>query len=168
MVDKKITQSVEDLGTVNKTLWLDLPLARAKWGLGIGSERETLAAAWKGYDASMRLATAAIDNLYRTPLFGEILARSLDSALRWQRLSNALAGAFFTGLWQVVGLPTTAETHALRAEVQALREELRSPATGSAIRSRERTLVTKPAAQLTAFQVKRKGTGAVNPTQAAA
>ena len=32
MVDKKITQSVEDLGTVNKTLWLDLPLAGAKWG----------------------------------------------------------------------------------------------------------------------------------------
>ena len=168
MVDKKITQSVEDLGTVNKTLWLDLPLARAKWGLGIGSERETLAAAWKGYDASMRLATAALDNLYRTPLFGELMARSLDSALRWQRLSNALAGVFFTGLRQVVGLPTAAETQALRAEVQALREELRSFTTGSAIRSGERTVVTEPAARLAAFQVKRKGTGAVNPTQAAA
>ena len=122
MVDRKITQSVEDLGTVNKTLWLDLPLAGAKWGLGSGSERETLAAAWKGYDASMRLATAALDNLYRTPLFDEIMARSLDSALRWQRLSNALAGVLFTRLRQVVGLPTAAETQALRArERQAQR-----------------------------------------------
>src|SRR5438034_8868932 len=81
MVDKKITQSVEDLATVYKTLCLDLPLAEAQRGLGIGGERETLDMAWKGYDAGGRLATAAIDaNLYRTPLFGEVMARSLDRA----------------------------------------------------------------------------------------
>ena len=168
MIDKKITQSVEDLVTAHRTLVLDLPLAGAKWGLGIGGERETTEAAWKGYDASMRLATAAIDNLYRTPWFGEIMARSLDSALRWQRLRNALAGAFFTGLWQAVGLPTAAETQALRAEVQALREELRSLTPGFAIRSRERTASAELEARLESVQVKRKGAGAVNPTRVAA
>src|SRR5207247_6987969 len=64
MVDKKITQGVEDMATVYKTLCLDLPLAEAQRGLGIGGERETLDMARKGYDAGVRLATKATDDTF--------------------------------------------------------------------------------------------------------
>ena len=69
MAEKQMTQTIEDLATVYKTLFLDLPLAGAKWGMGIGAEKETTETAWKAYDASVRLATSAIDTLYRSPLF---------------------------------------------------------------------------------------------------
>src|SRR5215475_5581485 len=126
MMDKQLTQVMEDLTTVSKTLFIDLPLAGTKWGLKIGEEKEATETAWKAYDAGVRLATTAIDNLYRMPLFGEMTARSLDLFLQSQRLSNAIAGTFFTGLWQTIGLSTTAETQALRAEVQALRADVRT------------------------------------------
>jgi hypothetical protein len=137
MAEKKM-QEMEDLVTVYKALFFDLPLARTRWGFGIGGEKEVAEVAWKGYDAAVQLSTAFIDNLYRAPLFGEVMARSLDGMLRWQRLSSAVAGAFFPAWSQAIGLPTAAEIQALRAEMQALREELRSQGAG---------LVVKPKAQ---------------------
>ena len=106
---------------MSKTLLLDLPLAGAKWGVGRGEEKEVTEAAWKSYDAAVRVATTAIDNLYRNPLLGNVLSRALHELLRWQQLSNALAGAVFSGLWKTVGLPTAAEVQALREEIRALR-----------------------------------------------
>lgn len=125
MADQKTTQSMDDVVTVTKTLLFDLPLARMRQRLGLGEEKETAATAWKGYDAGVRLVSSATDSLYRSSLFGNAIARSVDATLRWQRLSHAVTGAVFTGLWQAVGLPTAAETQALRSELQALREELR-------------------------------------------
>ena len=136
MAEKKM-QGMEDLMTVYKTLFFDLPLAGTQGGFGVGGEKEAAEVAWRGYDAAVRLSTATIDNLYRAPLFGEVIARSLDGMLRWQRLSSAVAGAFFPALWQAVGLPTAAETQALRAEIQALREELRSQGTGLVVKPKE-------------------------------
>ena len=133
----KNKQGMEELTTLYKTLFLDLPLANMKRQLGIGEEKEAAEVAWNGYDAGVRLATTAIDNLYRAPLFGEVMARSLDGALRWQRFTSAVAGAFFPPLWQAVGLPTAAETQALRDEVHALREELRSQGTGLVVKPKE-------------------------------
>jgi hypothetical protein len=60
--------------------------------------------------------------------------------LRGQQLSNALAGVVFTGLWQSVGLPTAAETQALRTEVQALREDVRALGAVQAIRRKVKPL----------------------------
>lgn len=125
MTDQKTTQPIDDVVTVTKTLLFDLPLAHMRQRLGLSEGKETVATAWKGYDAGVRLASSATDSLYRSPLFGNAIARSVDATLRWQRLSHAVAGAVFTGLWQAVGLPTAAETQALRSELQALREELR-------------------------------------------
>src|SRR5262249_52523388 len=129
MAEKTITQRVEDLVTVYQTLFFDLPVVSTRRGLGIGNEKEITETAWKGYDAWVRLATATIDNLYRTPLFGEVVVQSLDATLRWQRLSNALVGASFAGLWPVIGLPTAATVQGLRSEVQTLHQELRSATT---------------------------------------
>ena len=122
MAGKTNAHGVEDFVTVYQTFFFDLPVVGAKWGLGIGEEKELTETAWKGYDAWVRLTTATIANLSRMPVFGEVVARSFDAMLRWQRLSNALVGASFAGLWPAVGLPTA-------AAVQGLREELHSAAT---------------------------------------
>ena len=122
MAGKTNAHGVEDFVTVYQTFFFDLPVVGAKWGLGIGEEKELTETAWKGYDAWVRLTTATIANLSRMPVFGEVVVRSFDAMLRWQRLSNALVGASFAGLWPAVGLPTA-------AAVQGLREELHSAAT---------------------------------------
>lgn len=142
MAEKNLTQSAEDLAESYKAFFLDLPLANMKWRFGMGEERETAEAAWKGYDAGVRLATTAIDTLYRTPLFGEVTARSLNIFLRGQRIGNALAGAFFTGLWKTVGLPTATETQAVRAEVAALREEIRASRIVPAVQPKKKRTIT--------------------------
>jgi len=124
MAEKQMTQTIEDLTTVYKTLFLDLPLAGAKWGMGIGAEKETTETAWKAYDASVRLATSAIDTLYRSPLFGEAVSRTLTEALRWQRVGNAVSGTVLTGLWRALGVPTAAEVQGLSDQVHALETRL--------------------------------------------
>lgn len=140
MASKQTTQAVADLATVYRTLAIDLPLAATRWGLGAGKEKETTEVAWKAYDAGVRLATTAVDSLYRSPLAGTVTARALNVFLRGQQLSNALAGVVFTGLWQSVGLPTAAETQALRTEVQALREDVRALGAVQAIRRKVKPL----------------------------
>lgn len=126
MAAPKEAQGLEDFVTVYKSFFLDLPLAGIRWGLGMAEEQEVTQAAWNGYDAAVRLSTTAIDTLYQTPLFAHFMTQSLDGLLRWQRFSNALTDTFFTTVWQTVGLPTAAQTEALRTEVEALREEVRS------------------------------------------
>ena len=122
----KTSQHAEDLVTVCQTLFLDLPFVGAKWGLASEGEKETAEVAWKGYDAWIRWTSASIDNLYRNPLLGTVVARSLDGFLRWQRLSSALAGAFFAGVWQAASLPTIPVVQALQVEIHALRQEFRA------------------------------------------
>ncbi len=124
MADKKVTQTVEDLATVYKTLFVDLPAATTRWGLGIGEEKEATETAWKAYDASVRLATTAVDNLYRSPLFSVAVSRTLTQALRWQRIGNAISGTVLTGLWRALGVPTTAEVQGLSDQVRALETRL--------------------------------------------
>jgi len=130
---------MEDLTAAYSAFFIDLPLSGVKRSLGLGEEKEATETAWKAYDASIRLTTTAIDRLYRTPLFGEATARSLDFFLQGRRLSSALSGAVFTNLWNTIGLPTAAETQALHAEVQALREEIRTLTTPFAVRKKKKT-----------------------------
>ncbi|HEV8717190.1 MAG TPA: hypothetical protein VGX03_30765 [Candidatus Binatia bacterium] len=124
MVEKKMAQTLEDVATVYKTLFFDLPLAGAKWGIGLGAEKETTETAWKAYDASVRLATTAIDTLYRSPLFSEAASRTFTRALRWQRISHAVSGTVLTGLWRTLGVPTAAEVQGLSDQVHALETRL--------------------------------------------
>jgi hypothetical protein len=49
-------------------------------------------------------------------------ASTLDSLLRWQRANTALTGAFFTGMWKAMSLPTAGEIQILREEVRTLAE----------------------------------------------
>lgn len=124
MAEKQMTQIMEDFATVYKTLFFDLPLIGAKWGMGISAEKETTETAWKAYDASVRLATTAIDNLYRNPFFSQAVSRTFTEALRWQRIGNAVSGTVLTGLWRTLGVPTAAEVQGLSDQVRALETRL--------------------------------------------
>jgi cobyrinic acid a,c-diamide synthase len=124
MIEKNLTQTLEDVVTVYKTLFCDLPLAGAKWGIGLDTEKATTETAWKAYDAGVRLATTAIDNLYRSSLFSEAVSRTLTQALRWQRIGNAVSGTVLTGLWRTLGVPTAAEVQSLSDHLQALETRL--------------------------------------------
>ena len=163
----KTSQHAEDLVTIYQTLFLDLPLAGARWGLGIKGAKETVEVAWKGYDAWVRFTSASLDEIYHNPLFAAVVARSLDGWLRWQQLSTALAGAFFAGLWPAVGLPKTTEIQALHVEVRALREEVRSlTANLFPAQSKESKVHAELAEQLEVLPARLNGNGTVTNLQA--
>lgn len=116
----------EELAKFARTAWFDLPLAAAKRMLGAGDEKNFTEAGWKAYDAWVRLANEATNELYSNRLFGDLTGRTMESALRLQQVGDALASAFFGNLWPAVGLPTASEIRTLRDEVMALREEARA------------------------------------------
>src|SRR5262249_47082904 len=94
-------------------------------------------------DAWVRLASASIDDLYRNPLFGDLLARSLDRWARWQQLNQVAVGTFFAALWPAVGLPTVAAVQALHGEVSFLDIRLQAQvATAQTLRGELRALQT--------------------------
>lgn len=137
MAEIQTTPELKDLLTVYRNFFVDLPLTWVGQRLGLKEEQETVAIGWKGYDAGVRLANSGLDSLYRNPLSGKVMGRSLEVLLRWQQINKTVAGAFFTTVWRSVGLPTTDETQALRAQVQALREELRAQSNSLTVRPKE-------------------------------
>jgi hypothetical protein len=108
------------VSTALKTTLVDLPVAGLKRALGMAEKRSLTETAWRSYDASMRLVSASIDSLYRSGLLGALIARPVEGLLRWQRLNNALAGAFFTTVWRAMDLPTANEVNTLREEIHVL------------------------------------------------
>ena len=124
MVNKTIPQNSPDLFTLSQTLAFDLPLTLVRWGSGMGSEAEATTTAWKAYDAGIRLATEAVDTLYRSPLFSESISAAFNQFLRWQSLGNAATNLFFSSLLRNVGLPTASEVEALTHQIVALENRL--------------------------------------------
>lgn len=123
---KKTAQNIDDVFTLTKTMCIDLPLTGTQWVWGAGTEEAVTKTVWQGYDAGARLAAAAIDALYQTPLYGAVLNRVAPVLLRWQRVTNAINGALFASFWRTVGLPTTTETCALHEELSRLRSGLQA------------------------------------------
>lgn len=123
---EKTQHNVANLTSLWEAAFFELPLAGAKWGWGVGKEQEVAEAAWKGYDAWVRLANAQVNDLYRDPLVGDLAGRFLDTSLRWQRFGSALADAFFAGLWPAVGLPTATAMQALTEESRSLTARLKA------------------------------------------
>ena len=163
-------RNAEDLFSVYQAMFA-APFAGARCGRGIRKEQELAEVVWRGYDAWVRIASASIDELYRNPLLGDLVARSLDEVLRWQRLSAALVGAAFAGLWPAVGLPTAAAVEGLseqlrsvdshlkaqEAQLQTLREELRSLAAGLPAYRKKREPIARLDAPLKAAAAKING-----------
>lgn len=101
-----------------------MPLKAAGRLLDPDGERGFQQAGWKAYDAWVRLVNATTDEIYASPAFGASIGRTMEAALKWQRLGSAITGAFFAALWPAVGLPAAAELTELRAEMRALRDEV--------------------------------------------
>ncbi|MSQ47202.1 MAG: hypothetical protein EXR78_02250 [Deltaproteobacteria bacterium] len=120
MSDPYFTKTMEDLFTAYKTFTVDLPLAGTRWAFGIGQEKDVTTTVWKGYDASIRVATAAVDSLYRTPLFGTTVSSVANQMLRWQQLGTSATNLMTTNLRQGIGIPTAAEVKALTERVTIL------------------------------------------------
>ena len=66
---------VEDLATAYRTLFVDLPLAEARWWMGVGSEHEVLDAVWTEYDALTHLVSAAFDPQQSSALWSDTTER---------------------------------------------------------------------------------------------
>jgi hypothetical protein len=157
----KTTQRAKYLLTMYKAALFDFPLAGATWGLVMGQEKKIVEATWKGYDAWVRLASTSIDDLYSSPLFGEVLARSLDRWLRWQRLNQVTVGTFFAALWPAVGLPTAEAVQALHEEISSLDIRLQAQdATTQTLRGDLRALQTLREEFRAALPAQRNGNGA--------
>lgn len=122
MADTALKNGMDEFMKAYTALYIDLPFAGMRMGLGMGGEKEATEAAWKSYDATVKLTSTVIDGMYRNPVVGEMTATTLDSMLRWQKANTALTGAFFTSMWKSVGLPTAGEIQALGEEVRALAE----------------------------------------------
>lgn len=90
-----------------------------------GIDRQLHEIGWKAYDTVVGAAHAATGRVLISPTVGQVLGSAIDITLRWQRFNAAVAGAFFATFWPAVGLPTAGEVEALRADVRAMREELR-------------------------------------------
>ena len=124
MAKQQSSQGAIDFATAYKSFFFDLPMASLKWRLGVGEEKDAATAAWKGYDASVRMATAAIDALYRNPLFSDTFSRTLSTLLRWQQVGNTVNSTVFTSLWKTMGVPTAAELQGLSEQLRGLEQRL--------------------------------------------
>ncbi len=113
----------EELSRLGETI-VELPFAALRRLAGVDRKEQLQQTAWKTYDALVRFANVATDETYASPVFGAAVGRSMDTALKWQRLNSAVVGAFFAALWPAVGLPSASHLTELRAEVGALRDEL--------------------------------------------
>ena len=122
MADTAMKNGMNELLTAYTAWCVDLPFAGLRMGLGMNEEKGATEVAWKGYDATVKLTATAVDDMYRNPLLGEMMASTLDTTLRWQKASTAMTGALFTGMWKAMSLPTAGEIQALREEVRVLAE----------------------------------------------
>lgn len=119
------TQSgMADVMTLWTSTFLDVPLANAQWSWGLGQARDVQGAVWKGYDAWVRVASAAVDSAYKNPLFGDWVATALDRTLRRQHWSQTIASTVAAGVVPALGLPTEAMLDSLREDVHALTAHL--------------------------------------------
>jgi hypothetical protein len=113
-----------DVMTMWTATFLEVPAATTQWSWGISQQHEMEAAVWKGYDAWVRTAKAAVDRMYGNSLFGEFAVATLDRALRWQQWQQAIASTVAASVVPLTGLPTAAAVDAVHEEVQLLRSHL--------------------------------------------
>lgn len=125
----KQSEMTEDFGKLFQAAWVELPTAAVK-RLFAGDDKAAQGAVseagWKAYDAWVRLTNDASNRMYANPTFGAMAGRGIQAGLQVTRVVDAVASAIFGNLWPAIGLPTATDVQALRADVKALREELRT------------------------------------------
>ncbi len=77
---------LDDLTTAYRTLFVDLPLAEARWWVGLGSEQEVIKAVWTEYDALAHLASSAFEPLLRIQRSGLTRQNQRQKSLPQQKI----------------------------------------------------------------------------------
>jgi hypothetical protein len=151
-VARELPTFVENLFNLAEAAIVDLPVAAVKRLVGSSDERELHEAGWKAYDAAVAIANDATNRVFTTPAIASLTSRSLEAAVRWQRLNNAVSGAFFAALWPSLGLPTASVVQAARDELSEIRGELQALRIESGERAAARRefkpVVSMPSARL--------------------
>jgi len=125
----KQSEVAEDLGKLFEAACVKLPMVAAKRALCNKDDNAVRDAGWKAYDSWVRLANDASNRMYASPTFAGLAGRGIQTGLQVTRVVDAVASAIFGNLWPAIGLPTALDMQALRADVKALREELRAVVT---------------------------------------
>jgi hypothetical protein len=122
---RKQSQVMEELTKFCQAACFDLPLAAAKGLFGAGDENILSEAGWKAYDAWIRFANEATNELYANRAVGELTGSAMETMLRIQHFGESVTAGVFGNLWPAIGLPGASEISSLREEVIALQEKLR-------------------------------------------
>ena len=107
---------------------IDVPAAITLHAFKSDTSNELYQAGWKAYEAATGIVTGLTNRAYANRSIARAGARMLENGLKTQRVVDAFTGAFFSALWPSVGLPMASDIEALRRDVKALREEIRSAA----------------------------------------
>ena len=107
---------------------IDLPAAVTLRAFKAETDGELYKAGWKAYEAATGVVTDLTNRAYANRSVARVGARMLERGLKTQRVVDAFAGAFFSALWPSLGLPMASDIEALRRDVKALREEVRTAA----------------------------------------
>ena len=105
---------------------VNLPAALTLRTFKADTNNELYKAGWKAYEAATGMVTDLTNRAYANRSIARVGARMLENSLKTQRVVDAFAGAFFSALWPSLGLPMAADIEALRRDVKALREEIRT------------------------------------------
>jgi hypothetical protein len=105
---------------------VDLPAALTLRTFKADTNNELYKAGWKAYEAATGMVTDLTNRAYANRSIARVGARMLENSLKTQRVVDAFAGAFFSALWPSLGLPMASDIEALRRDVKALREEIRT------------------------------------------
>ena len=128
---QKNSQLADAITNLADATLIDLPRsAIARLFNSAGSDHELRKAGWKAYDASIAITTEITNRLYSSPRVGRVSGRAIDVSLKFQRLADAVSGAFFAALWPMVGLATASEIRRLSDKIDSLREQLQPGAIG--------------------------------------
>jgi len=105
---------------------IDLPAALTLRAFKAETDSELPNAGWKAYQAATGIVTDLTNRAYANKGIAKVGARMLENTMKTQRVVDAMAGAFFSALWPSLGLPMASDIEALRRDVKALREEVRT------------------------------------------
>ena len=107
---------------------IDLPAAVTLRAFKAETDGDLYKVGWKAYEAATGVVTDLTNRAYANRSVARVGARVLENGLKTQRVVDAMAGAFFSALWPSLGLPMASDIEALRRDVKALREEVRTAA----------------------------------------
>lgn len=115
------THGMADVMTMWTATFLEVPAVTTQWSVGMSQQHQVEAALWKGYDAWVRVAKTAVNEVYKTPLFAEFATTALERTLRWQQWQHTIASAVAASVTPLTGLPTAATVDAMQEELHSLR-----------------------------------------------